>query len=73
MATYNIQGGGMTGKLESLIQELMHMRVDLCFIQECNLHPGCHTKSQEGYNVFATYGKTKIKSGVALIWKSKDD
>ena len=68
IGTWNIQSGRST-RLETALQALSIVGVDLCFLTETKLTNGIHTQFSLGYCVLATNTMSHHQGGVALVYK----
>ena len=68
IGTWNIQSGRST-RLETALQALNIVEVDLCFLTETKLTNGIYTRFSLGYWVLATNVMSHHQGGIALVYK----
>lgn len=67
IVTYNILHGG-DSNLEQALDCMKQMNVDMGIMTETKLQ-GFHTELYEGYQVVATWAKSRSQGGVALFYR----
>jgi hypothetical protein len=71
MASYNIQSG-CNGGLESALQAMKLMGVDVGILLERKLTKGVYTRWSSGYHVRATHALSAGQGGISLFWRASD-